>query len=373
MQPDFVQLVETIAAEVAQHAMEVDRGNFPTEMIRRIGEAGLLGLIASPEVGGMGKGLAEAVYLVERLARECGSTAMVVAMHFTGAAVIDQYGPREVREAVAAGRHLTTTAFSEVGSRSQFWIPVSTAALDGEEVRLNARKSFITAARHADSYVWTSKPIAGNEKATLWLVPRTAPGIRLGEPFDGLGMRGNDSGSLVAEDARVPLSARLGEDGAGFDIIMHITAMWFPVLAAAVSVGLMEAALQKTVAHVSGTKFQHTGTSIADLPTVRAYIARMRISIDQCRLLVADTVAAVEGKRPEALLRVLESKAAAGEAAATVTDLAMRICGGIAFRKDLGLDRVFRDARASQVMGPTTDWIYETMGRLECGMSLFPE
>jgi alkylation response protein AidB-like acyl-CoA dehydrogenase len=71
------------------------------------------------------------------------------------------------------------------------------------------------------------------------------------------------------------------------------------------------------------------------------------------------------------MLRVLECKAAAGEAAAEVADLAMRVCGGAAFRKDVGVERVFRDARAALVMGPTTDVLYDFIGKAVCGLPLF--
>jgi alkylation response protein AidB-like acyl-CoA dehydrogenase len=371
MPPDFEQLVESIAAEAAHHAAEVDRGAFPAQTVRRLADAGLLGLVSSPDVGGKGEGLAAAAHLVERLARECGSTGMVVCMHYCATAVLEQHGPRAVREAIAAGRHLTTLALSEVGSRSHFWAPVGTATADDADVRLTGRKSFITSARHADSYVWSSKPLAGGELSTLWLVPRETAGLRHGQPFDGIGLRGNDSSPVTAEDARVPATARIGDDGAGFGIMMGVVLPWFNVLAAAVSVGLMEAAVQRAAAHAAGSQFQHAGSSIADLPTVRAYLARMRIGADQAKTLLADTIAAIGAGRPDATLRVLESKAAAGEAAAAVTDLAMRVCGGAAFRKEVGVERVFRDARAAQVMGPTTDVLYDFIGKAVCGLPLF--
>jgi alkylation response protein AidB-like acyl-CoA dehydrogenase len=75
--------------------------------------------------------------------------------------------------------------------------------------------------------------------------------------------------------------------------------------------------------------------------------------------------------RPDTMLRVLEAKAAAGEAASEVTDLAMRVCGGAAFRKDVGVERVFRDARAGLVMSPTTDILYDFIGKAVCGLPLF--
>ena len=376
---EYEKLIEPIAATAATHAAEVDRGAFPTETIRALGEAGLLGLVSSPDVGGKGQSLAAAAHVVERLARECGSTAMIVCMHYCGTVVIETHGPVETRKAIAAGKHLTTLAFSELGSRSHFWAPLGTAIADGGpmaasqgSVRLTARKSWVTSARHADSYVWSSKPLAGNEASTLWLVPRGTQGLRIADaPFDGIGLRGNDSSPITAEDARVPAAARLGDDGAGFGVMMGVVLPWFNVLSTAVSCGLMEAAVQKTAAHAGGTQFQHAGSSIADLPTVRAFIARMRIATDHNKALLGDTLAAIGGGRADATLRVLESKAGAGESAAMVTDLAMRVCGGAAFRKDVGVERIFRDSRAALVMAPTTDVLYDFIGKAVCGLPLF--
>jgi alkylation response protein AidB-like acyl-CoA dehydrogenase len=335
-------------------------------------EAKLLGLVSSREVGGSGSGLREAAHVVESLARECGSTAMVVCMHYCATAVIEAHGDVETRRAIARGAHLSTLAFSEVGSRSHFWAPQGSAAASGSQVRLDGRKSWVTSAHHADSYVWSSKPVAGAEASTLWQVARSTPGLHIPEAgFDGLGLRGNDSSPVTAEAAMISASARLGGDGAGFSIMMGTVLPWFSVLSSAVSVGLMEAAVAKAAAHVGGAKLQHLGNSLAELPTVRAYVARMRIATDQSRALLDDTIRAIGDARPDATLRVLETKAGAGEAAAMVTELAMRVCGGAAFRKEVGVERAFRDARAAQVMAPTTDVLYDFIGKAACGLPLF--
>jgi alkylation response protein AidB-like acyl-CoA dehydrogenase len=97
----------------------------------------------------------------------------------------------------------------------------------------------------------------------------------------------------------------------------------------------------------------------------------MRVKADMSDTLLWDTVAAVEKKRPDATLRVLECKAAAGEIANEVLDLAMRVCGGAAFRKEVGVERFFRDARAAGVMAPTTDVLYDFIGKAVCGMPVF--
>lgn len=357
---------------VAPAAVEIDRmGSFPRAAVDALGRAGLLGLVSAAEVGGKAQGPRAAALVVERLARECGSTAMVVCMHYAGAAVLERHGPRDIREAIAAGQHLTTLAFSEQGSRSHFWAPVSTATAANGHVQLDARKSWATAAGEADSYVWSSKPLSTEGASTLWLVPADAPGLHAPLPFNGLGLRGNASSPITAEGVVVPRAAMLGPDGGGFDVMMGIVLPYFQLMNAAFSIGTMEAATTKAIGHVAAAQLQHLGQTLADLPTIRAYVARMRIKTDMARALLLDTIAALETGREDTMLRVLEIKAAAGEASTEVTDLAMRVCGGAAFRKDLGVERHFRDARAATVMAPTTDVLYDFIGKAICGLPLF--
>jgi alkylation response protein AidB-like acyl-CoA dehydrogenase len=97
----------------------------------------------------------------------------------------------------------------------------------------------------------------------------------------------------------------------------------------------------------------------------------MRIKCDAAAALLDDTVSAIESGRADTMLRVLESKAAASETANEVLDTAMRVCGGAAFRKDVGVERYFRDARAHGVMAPTTDVLYDFIGKAVCGLPLF--
>src|SRR5678816_4281364 len=104
--------------------------------------------------------------------------------------------------------------------RDSFWAPTSSAKAGGKDVVLDAEKSWVTAANAATAYVWSSRPTAGSEASTLWLVPRTAAGLKIAGPFDGIGLRGNDSAPVSAHGVRIPLANRLGDDGAGFGIMM---------------------------------------------------------------------------------------------------------------------------------------------------------
>lgn len=369
---NLTKIDDVVARVVAPAAADVDaNGTYPRAALDALGQAGLLGLISSPEAGGLGLGHRAAALAVEKVAQSCTSTAMVLCMHYCATAVIEAHGSLEVRRAVAAGRHVSTLAFSETGSRSHFWAPVGTAAAADGAIRLDGKKSMITSAGEADSYVWSSRPVAAEGASTLWLVPGDAPGLTVVGKFEGLGLRGNASSPITAENVRLGADARLGADGGGFDIMMGTVVPYFNLMTAAVSLGNMEAALTKAIAHVSATRFEHLGQSIADLPTVRAYLGRARIKVDLVRPLLLDTLDAVEQGRPDTMLRLLEVKAAAAETGTEVTDLAMRVCGGAAFRKDHGVERHFRDARAATVMAPTADVLYDFIGKAVCGMPVF--
>ena len=368
---DVDALERVVTDVVAANAGAVDlSGEFPVKSLDALRDLGLLGLTTSAEFGGGGGGMADAATVVEKLASACGSTAMIVLMHYAANAIIEAHGPDKVRSDVGAGRHLTTLAFSEAGSRSHFWAPGGTATADGDRVRLDARKSWVTSAANATSYVWSSRPLVAEGPMSLWIVPTETAGIEIGGPFDGLGLRGNGSVPVTATGVVVAHDAQLGDDGAGLDVALATALPWFLVLSSAFGLGLMEAVTQETGDHVNTTRLEHLDMPLVGQPIVRADYARMRIATDATRAFLGDTLAALGAGREDAVLRVLESKALAAESAIDVTDLAMKLCGGAAFRKEVGIERRFRDARAARVMAPTTDALLDFVGRAISGMPL---
>ncbi|MGC4812066.1 acyl-CoA dehydrogenase family protein [Micromonospora sp. DT228] len=367
----------TVIDEVIRpRSVIVDReGAFPRPGVDALAAAGLLGLASSTEVGGGGHGMRVVAEVVERLAAECGSTAMVVLMHYAATAVVEAHGPREVRAAIATGGHLATLAFSEYGSRSHFWSPTGTASTtDDGTVRLDARKSWVTSAGEANSYVWSSLPLSRDAgPMTLWLVPADSPGLTVAGDFDGLGLRGNGSRPMTADGLRVPSTAMMAADGAGLDTALGAVLPWFLVLNAAFCLGLAASAVAEACRHLTGTTLTHTGAALRDAPVPRRDLARLMIRTDALRAFLGDTLTALETGRDDAMLRVLQVKALAGETVADVTDGAMQLCGGSAFRRELGLERRFRDARAARVMAPTTDALHDFVGRVATGLPLFDE
>lgn len=365
--------VDKIARDVVgPAAASVDaEARYPAEAFQALKEAGLLGLVIAPEAGGLGQDLRTAAAAAERLARECPSTAMLFIMHVCASAVIDKHGDDQLKQAIARDRKTATLAFSEYGSRSHFWAPVSTAEFVGDSVRLNAKKQLITGAGRADVYVWSSRPAAAEGLSSIWAVPSSTSGLSSPDPYEGLGLRGNSSAPLTADAVEVPRSSALGADGQGFDIMMGVVMPFFSILSCAVSVGLMEGALERTIGHVSGSTYAYDNSRLCDLPQVRGHVARARLKLDLVRGLLLDTLNALEEGRADATLRVLEAKLAGGETSLEVLDLCMRVCGGAAFRKDLALERYFRDSRASSVMAPVSDALYDFIGKAVCGMPVF--
>jgi isovaleryl-CoA dehydrogenase len=376
-------LLRVINEVVEPGAAAVDAaGRFPREQVSALGAAGLLALTVPAEFGGGGAGLGPAADVVRELGAACGSTAMVVTMHYAAVAALTAAGDKDTLTAIAAGSHLSTLALSETGSRSHFWAPLSSARLSadvagdgGQAVRLDAAKSWVTAAGQADTYVWSSRPLEAGAAGpmTLWLVPGGASGLTVAGTFDGLGLRGNSSAPMTADGVTVPLSAMLGADGAGLDLALAAVLPAFLVCSAAMSAGLLRRLAQETAAHLRETRLEHLGVSLAQQAGPRAQLARLRIEADRTWALVSETVRAVEENRDEALLLVLEVKAAAGEAAADAADLALRAGGGAAFRKESVVERLFRDSRAARVMAPTTEALHDFVGRALLGQPLLGE
>jgi alkylation response protein AidB-like acyl-CoA dehydrogenase len=353
-------------------------GRFSVEAVAALGPAGLLGLMLPEEVGGAALGPRTFATVVETLAEADASVAMVYLMHICATATIAAAragaSVAPTLEEIAAGRHLSTLAFSEAGSRSHFWAPISRARRNGAGVYLTARKSWVTSAGHAQSYVVSSLAPDGKgpTDSTLYLVPAGARGLAIAGPWDGLGLRANASAPMSLEECEVPGTRQLTEDGAGFQAMLQVVLPLFNLGSAAVSLGLCRAAVAGTATHLKTARFEHLGQSLGEsLPTLRAQLAAMQIETDGLAARLDDLAAHLEQPRDTTMLRVLECKAAAGDAAIAVTSTAMRVCGGAAFSRHMSVERLFRDAHAGAVMAPTGDVLREFIAKAVLGMPLF--
>lgn len=369
------EIASTVAAK---HAADVDtKGRFPAESIAALADAGLFGLCVPKELGGLGQGPRTFVAVVEELARACGSTAMVYVMHVTASNMIGASATLPDREAilraVAAGKHLTTLAFSEKGSRSQFWAPVSKLTVDGDGFTTNAYKSWVTTAHNADSYVSSAQAAGASSpmESVLYLVRKGHAGARIAAPWDGLGLRGNDSAPVSLEGYRVTNSDLLTKAGEGAKGMLEVVLPWFAAGTSAMAMGLCRGATDATISHLTGTGFEHDGSKLRDLAVLRAEVAKMFIRTEQGRALLGYMAGEMESPSATTPLYVLSARQSSLECAVDVTDIGMKACGGAAFSKHLPLERIFRDARAGWVMAPTVNHLQEFIGRALTGLPLF--
>ena len=369
---DATARVVTVARE---HAGDVDAAaRFPEEAVAELRSSGLFGLTVSAENGGMGATPAQFAVTMSAIAEACGSTAMIFLMHCCAAAVIEAVPGEtwaETLRSMASGESLGTLAFSEKGSRSHFWAPVSTATPNGEQVTVAAEKSWVTSAGHAQVYVISSGSVTGAAgEVDLYVLSAQTPGFEMSGSFSGLGLRGNDSAPMAVAST-VSEKARLGDAAAGFGLMMSAVLPWFCLGNAAVSVGLARSAARAATAHASAARLEHVGQSLSNLPTIRAQLSKMGIAVAMQTGYVKDVAERMTAPDDETLLHIIGVKASANEMALTVTEMAMRVCGGAAFSKHLPVERVFRDARAGAVMAPTADMIYELYGLAVTGQPLF--
>jgi alkylation response protein AidB-like acyl-CoA dehydrogenase len=371
---DLKSRLDPVLAVARDTARQVDAdGIFPADAVAALRESGLLGLTLPEEVGGLGGGPPELVSALTAVAGACGSTAMIYLMHVSAAMTVAAAPPSgmpQMLSDLARGRSLATLAFSEAGSRSHFWAPVSKAQHNGSDgVRVTARKSWVTSAGHADVYV-ASTGNADEDTVDLFALPGDTPGLAVAGQWHGMGLRGNASSPMTIE-VEGASRFRVGPPGGGFDILLGTVMPWFNLGNASVSLGLSRAAVEAAIGHARGARMEHLDQSLAALPTIRAQLAKMSIDLAATDAYVRQAATRIAEPADDTTLHVLGVKAAANDAALRITDTAMRVCGGAAFSEHLHIDRYFRDARAGHVMAPTADVLYDFYGKAITGQELF--
>ncbi|HEX5031765.1 MAG TPA: acyl-CoA dehydrogenase family protein [Candidatus Eisenbacteria bacterium] len=375
---DLADAASRIARDVAGvNAADVDsKGRFPEESLAALARDGFMGLTLPRSVGGTESPPRVFGAVVEELAQGCASTAMIYVMHVAAAQAIASSatlgGKETLLRDIASGKHITTLAFSERGSRSNFWAPVSKLEQSDGGYRTDAQKSWVTSAHRANSYVSAAQRpgAASPAESTVYLVRLPDATSKVLGSFDGLGLRGNDSAPVSLERHIVREQDLVSRQGEGLQCMLEVVLPWFVVGTSAMANGLCLAAVADTAAHLTGAGLEHTGSRLRDLPGLRARLADMSRRTAESRSLLGYTVSEME--HPDAMtpLYVLQSRLSALQAAVEVTDLAMKACGGAAFSKHIRIERLFRDARAGWVMAPTVDHLEDFIGKALTGLPL---
>lgn len=363
---------------LAPRAEEVDRDClWPRHGLEALAEAGLLGLHVPRRLGGQEQGLLGLVVVAEVLGRACTSSAMCYGMHCVGSAVIAAKATREQEERylrpIAAGEHITSLALSEAATGAHFYLPMTELRLEDDCFVATGSKQFVTSGGFADSYVISttaSEPGVQAGEFSCLIVDQGTPGVFWEQPWSGFGMRGNASRSMRLEGARVPRANLLGEEGDEIWYAFEVVAPYFLTAMAATYLGVAQAALDLSLQHLRARRYGHSGESLGDVPILQHKVAELWTAVEKSRLLLYQAARLGDRGDPHALPAILSCKADVADTAVAVTNGAMTLCGGMAYRENSQLSRLLRDARASHVMSPTTDILKGWTGRALLGLPL---
>lgn len=376
LSPELRELVAT-ASEIAttvtaRHAEEDDRvARWPEATMRALQDSGLAALQVPREVGGHGGGMLELVAVSETLGRESGSAALCFAMHCVGTAVIAARATPEQRERylepIAKGEHITTLALSEPGTGAFFFYPQVELEPRAGGFRVRGTKSFVTNGSHADSFVVSTKAAAEvpEQEGTFScvMVDGDDEGLEWMDSWAGLGMRANASRTMRLNDVELPPEALLGSHGDQLWFVFEVIAPYFLMAMAGTYLGVAQSAFDEAHTHVGTRRYAHSGELLGNAPVVSHRLGEMWMQLEATRQLVHAAAMKGDAGMPDALHAILAAKAAAGDAAVNLSNEAMTLCGGAAYRENSRVARILRDARASHVMAPTTDLLKTWLGR----------
>lgn len=336
--------------ELEPIADEVDKtGEIPLSTIEKIAKTGMLTLIAPKEYGGGGWGDVEKVLTVKEIAKACGSTGEMYAVHLLVVHIINKFGTEEQKKkyfAMSNEGKIGAFALTEPEAGSDAGGLRTTATEDGDYYVLNGSKTFISnmGPKEGDFvivFALTDKEKKTHGGITAFIVDRGTPGFVLGKLEDKMGIRGAAVSELIFEDCRVPKSNIIGEVGKGFNVAMGGLDSG-RVGISAQSCGIAEAAFEEALEYAKTRK--QFGKPIAANQGLSWYLAEMGTKLEAANLLslrAADAAA----KGEDATKLGAMAKFFASETANEIAAKALQIHGGYGFMKDYKVERLYRDAR----------------------------
>jgi cyclohexane-1-carbonyl-CoA dehydrogenase len=356
---DFRDRVRQMArGKIAPQASWVDEKEFFNHEVESLlWEHGLLTLTFPERHGGYGRGQAIALCIaVEEIAKVCASSSLLLIIQAVGSFPIIHGGSNKLKRKylpkMSDGRKLVAYLVTEPTAGSDISSIQTTAVREGDEYTLNGSKCFATSGGVAGIYSVLAKTSEGNGSSSFFLVERESPGLSIGRTESKLGQRGSNTTEVFLENVRVPAENLLGREGDGFLIAMKDFDMSRPAIAAQ-ALGIAEGAFETLIQFI---KERHTfGNPIADHPALQTILADSAILIEASRGLVyRAAVLHDEGKNNTKFASM--AKCFAGDAAMKITTDtldAIQVLSGYGFLKDSQVERMFRDAKLTQIFEGT--------------------
>lgn len=353
--------VREFAEKVAgPRAEDVDQtGIFPRDTFEQMAKLGLTGIGTPEEYGGSGGNDIDKVITVTELAKKCAATAGILSIHTIFASVLLKFGNEEQKKKylpeVASGGHLAAFALTEPNAGSDAAAVRTTAVLDEEagEYILNGTKCFISGGGQAKYLLIfaLTDPSKGVKGLSCILVEKGTPGFSVGKIESKMGIHGSETAELIFDQCRVPKENLIGKEGAGFKMAMNALD-GARIGVAAQALGIAEGALDESVKYMN--ERVQFGKPIKSLQGLQWYIADMATKTECAKWMIYYAAYLKSTGQPHTKEAAI-AKLNASENARFVTNLALQIHGGYGYMKDYPLERMYRDAKITEIYEGTSE------------------
>ncbi len=358
---------EFAEGEIAPHVMEWDEAShFPSEILPKLAEMGLLGVVFPDQYGGAGLGYREYAIVIEELARVDGSVGLIVAAHNSLCTNhIYKFGSEEQRRKyvvpLAQGKKLGCWSLTEPEAGSDAGGTRTVAQKSGDGWVLNGAKTFTTNGHYADVCVAmaVTDPAARHHGISAFILEKGTPGFRPGKKENKLGMRASDTSEVVFSDCRVPAANLLGKEGEGFINSLQILDGG-RISIAALAVGMAQGAYEAAAKYAKQRK--QFGKAISEFQAIQFKLADMATQTEAARMLTyrAAWLADQANARGDSASIHFTKEASmaklfAGDVAVRVADQSVQILGGYGFIKDYPAEKYYRDVKLCTIGEGTSE------------------
>ncbi|MBZ5642370.1 MAG: acyl-CoA dehydrogenase [Acidobacteriia bacterium] len=351
---------EFAESEILPHVMEWDEiSHFPAELLPKLAEMGLLGVIFPEEYGGAGMGYIEYASVIEELARVDGSVGLIVAAHNSLCTNhIYKFGSEDQRKKyvvpLAQGKKLGCWSLTEPGAGSDAGGTRTVAVHKDAAWILNGAKTFTTNGHYADVCVAmaVTDKAKGAKGISAFIVEKGNPGFRPGKKENKLGMRASDTSEVVFSDCHVPEANLLGAEGRGFVNTLQVLDGG-RISIAALALGMAQGAYEAAVKYAKQRK--QFGKTISEFQAIQFKLADMATEIDAARWLVYRAAWLADQKGPRFTKESSMAKLYASEVGVRVANEAVQIFGGYGFVKDYPVEKFYRDSKLCTIGEGTSE------------------
>ena len=351
---------EFVENEVEPIASEIDKtGRFPRETFDKMVKIGFTGIGTPKEYGGSGGTDVDKVIIVSEIAKKCAATAAILSIHTIFAAVIMKFGTEEQKQKylpkVTSGGCIGAFALTEPNAGSDAGAAKTTAILDEEtgEYVLNGTKCFISGGGQAQYLLIfaLTQPNKGLKGLSCILVEKGTPGFSIGKIEEKMGIHGSETVELIFDNCRVPKENLVGKEGKGFNMAMGALD-GARIGVGAQALGIAEGAIDLSVRYMH--ERVQFGKPIAELQGIQWYLADMATKTEAAKWLVYYAAYLKSAGQDHTKIAAM-AKYNAAENARFVTNLALQIHGGYGYMQDYPLERMYRDAKITEIYEGTSE------------------